>query len=343
MAMNAIYALLAVLAITAAGLVGGQVTPARIALTEVIPYAAVTCFLAGFCWRIARWASAPVPFRIPVTCGQQKSLSWIRSAPVDNPSTLPGVLARMAAEILLFRSLFRNQRARIGGGRLILGETGALWLSALAFHWALLLILLRHLRLFLEPVPAFVNSLERLDGFFQLGVPPLYLSDVILIGALAYLIFRRFRDPAVRFISLFTDYFALFLLLGTAVTGILMRYFVRVDVLSVKELALSLAALRPAAAQALAPMFLAHLLLVCTLAAYVPFSKLMHMGGVFLSPTRNLANDSRAFRHANPWNHPVKTHTYAEWEEEFRDKIQAAGIPVEVAEGAGDAGNARTN
>jgi nitrate reductase gamma subunit len=31
----------------------------------------------------------------------------------------------------------------------------------------------------------------------------------------------------------------------------------------------------------------------------------------------------------NPWNYPVKTHTYAEWEEEFRDKIQAAGIPIE--------------
>ena len=343
MAMNPIYALIAVLAIAAAGLAGGQITPGRIALTEVIPYAAVITFLAGFCWRVARWAWAPVPFRTPVTCGQQKSLSWIRPAKFDNPSTLWGVLARMAAEILLFRSLFRNQRARMGAGRLILGESGALWFSALAFHWALLLILLRHLRLMLAPVPTFVNALERVDSFFQVGVPPLYLSDVILIVALGYLLLRRFRDPVVRFISLFTDYFALFLLLGIAVTGILMRYFTRVDVLSVKEFALSVAALRPAVPQTFAPIFLAHLLLVCTLAAYFPFSKLMHMGGVFLSPTRNLANNSRARRHANPWNHPVKTHTYAEWEEEFRDKILAAGIPVEVAEGAGNAGNARTN
>lgn len=343
MTMNAIYALLAVLALAAAGLAGDQIAAARIALTEVIPYAAVVVFLAGFCWRVARWAWAPVPFCIPVTCGQQKSLPWIRAAKFDNPSTRWGVLGRMAAEILLFRSLFRNQRARIGGGRLILGETGALWFSALAFHWALLLILLRHLRLFLEPVPAFVNALERIDSFFQMGVPPLYLSDVILVVTLGYLLFRRFRDPAVRYISLFTDYFALFLLSGIAVTGILMRYFARVDVLSVKEFALSLAALRPAISQTLAPIFLAHLLLVCTLAGYFPFSKLMHMGGVFLSPTRNLKNNSRARRHTNPWNYPVKTHAYAEWEEEFRNKILAAGIPVEVAEGAGNAGNARTN
>jgi nitrate reductase gamma subunit len=102
---------------------------------------------------------------------------------------------------------------------------------------------------------------------------------------------------------------------------------------------LSLAAFRPAPSVALSPFFLVHLLLICALAAYFPFSKLMHMGGIFLSPTRNLANDSRARRHINPWNHPVKTHTYAEWEDEFREKLVAAGMPLEVE----DAGNARTN
>jgi hypothetical protein len=55
----------------------------------------------------------------------------------------------------------------------------------------------------------------------------------------------------------------------------------------------------------------------------------MHMGGVFLSPTRNLANTNRMKRHINPWNSPVKVHTYEEWEDEFRDKIKAAGLPLE--------------
>jgi hypothetical protein len=53
------------------------------------------------------------------------------------------------------------------------------------------------------------------------------------------------------------------------------------------------------------------------------------MGGVFLSPTRNLANNNRMKRHINPWNYPVKVHTYEEWEDEFRDKLEAAGMPVE--------------
>ncbi|MFP5276553.1 MAG: sulfate reduction electron transfer complex DsrMKJOP subunit DsrM [Acidobacteriota bacterium] len=337
--MNALYSLLVVLALTFAALGAGQLAPGRAVLILVVPYAAFTIFIAGFCWRVMRWAWVPVPFHIPTTCGQQRSLPWIKSAKVDNPSSRWGVLARMAAEILLFRSLFRNDRARMQGKRLILGESKYLWLGALALHWSLLLILLRHLRLFLEPVPAWINALERVDGFFQVDAPQIYLSDVILIGALIYLLFRRFRDPAVRYISLFADYFALFLLLGIAVSGVLMRYFVRVDLLSVKQFALSLAAFRPLDLSALSPLFLVHLLLVCTLGAYLPFSKLMHMGGVFLSPTRNLANDSRRRRHVNPWNYPVKTHTYAEWEEEFRDKLVAAGIPIE----AEDAGDARTN
>jgi nitrate reductase gamma subunit len=341
--MNALYSLLAVVALILAGLAGGQSEAARIAIATFVPYAAFTTLLIGFCWRVVRWASVPVPFHIPVTCGQQKSLAWIRSAKIDNPSTKWGVVGRMAAEILLFRSLFRNHRARLSCGRLILGESAALWISALAFHWALLLILLRHLRLFLEPVPAFVIALERLDGFFQIGTPLLYLSDVILVSALAYLLLRRFRDPALRYLSLFSDYFALFLLLAIAVTGILMRYLTRVDILSVKQFALSLAAFRPGASQSLGSVFLCHLLLVCALAAYLPFSKLMHMGGVFLSPTRNLANNSRRVRHFNPWNAPVKTHTYAEWEEEFRDKMQAAGIPVEYENGAEDVGHTHTN
>ena len=79
-------------------------------------------------------------------------------------------------------------------------------------------------------------------------------------------------------------------------------------------------------------LFFAHLLLVSTLLIYFPFSKLMHMGGVFLSPTRNLSNNNRAVRHVNPWDYPVKTHPYDEYEDEFRDKMVAAGLPVEKKE-----------
>jgi hypothetical protein len=34
-------------------------------------------------------------------------------------------------------------------------------------------------------------------------------------------------------------------------------------------------------------------------------------------------------RHVNPWDRPVKVHSYGEWESEYRDKIRAAGLPLE--------------
>jgi nitrate reductase gamma subunit len=108
-----------------------------------------------------------------------------------------------------------------------------------------------------------------------------------------------------------------------------MRYFWKVDVIKVKELAMSLATLRPAVPEGIGVLFFIHLFLVCTLIAYFPFSKLMHLGGIFLSPTRNLPNDSRMRRHINPWNYPVKVHTYEEYEDDFREKMIEAGLPVE--------------
>jgi hypothetical protein len=56
---------------------------------------------------------------------------------------------------------------------------------------------------------------------------------------------------------------------------------------------------------------------------------MVHLAGVFLSPTRNLANNNRMVRHVNPWDYPVKVHSYAEYEDELRVKMKGAGIPVE--------------
>jgi len=327
--MKALAPLLAVLALVAVATLAGRAHASLVLLAVFVPYAAFAVFLVGICYRVVRWAWTPVPFRIPTTCGQQKSLPWIKPAPLDNPSSGWGAFRRMALEIVLFRSLFRNNRARMHDRRLVLGEDRYLWLGALAFHWSLLVILLRHLRLFLQPVPDALSAVERLDGFFAVATPSLYVSDVVIVAALVYLLARRLRNPVVRYISLPIDYLALFLLLGVATSGLLMRFVVRVDVVAIKQFALGLAVFHPIAPIALPSIFLIHLSLVSFLAAYFPFSKLMHMGGAFLSPTHNLANDNRSRRHVNPWNYPVKTHSYAEWEHEFRDKLKAAKLPIE--------------
>jgi nitrate reductase gamma subunit len=305
------------------------VNEARVFFGVLVPYAAFLMFLAGVTWRVLRWAKSPVPFRIPTTCGQQKSLPWIKNSWLDNPFTGWAAACRMIVEALTFRSLWRNERSERAGARLVYGPSRLLWLAALAFHWSLLAILVRHLRLFLNPVPAAIANLIALDGFFRVGMPVVYLTDVVIVVALLALACRRFADSRLRYISLPSDYLALFLLLAVAGSGILLRYFVRTDIAAIKHYALSLAAFSPQPPEGAGALFYMHLALVSLLIAWIPFSKLAHMAGIWLSPTRNLANNSRAKRHVNPWDYQVRVHTYEEWEDEFRVKMKSAGLPVE--------------
>jgi nitrate reductase gamma subunit len=289
-------------------------------------------------WRVTTWAKAPVPFRIPTTAGQQKTLPWIKDSKLDNPTTTAGVVGRMLLEVLLFRSLFRNTKMEYREGPRVTYEWEKwLWLFALVFHYAFLVVLIRHLRFFTEPVPVFVQILESLDGFVQMGIAPLnglglpvmLLSGVVLPAAVTFLLLRRLLVPSVRYISLPADYFPLLLILGIATTGILMRYLLKLDVVGVKQLMIGLVTFKPVVPQGIGVLFYIHLFMICTLFAYFPFSKLVHLGGIFLSPTRNLANNNRMVRHVNPWWYPVKVHTYEHYEDEFREKMIEAGIPVE--------------
>lgn len=296
----------------------------------IIPYAAFVIFIIGIIYRVLMWAARPVPFRIPTTAGQQKSFPWIKQNKIDNPSTALGAFIRMVFEVLLFRSLFRNTRTELRSGPVLsYASSKWLWIAALAFHYSFLIILLRHLRLFTEPVLPFVKTLEILDSFFQVWVPLLYITDLVLIGAVTYLFLRRVLIPQLRYISLPADYFPLFLILGIGVTGGLMRYFYKVNVVGIKELTMGLINFSPKIPEGIGVLFYIHLFLVSTLFAYFPFSKLTHMAGVFLSPTRNLANNNREKMHVNPWNYPVKVHTYEEYEEDYRHYMKEAGLPVE--------------
>lgn len=328
--MGAIFSFFVVAILIVVALVGVKVAGFTYLFGVILPYLAFLIFTVGMIYRVIKWSKSPVPFRIPTTGGQQKSLPWIKQSKLDNPSTGMGVVGRMILEIFLFRSLFRNTRTELHPGpRLAYKWEKWLWLAGLAFHWSFFIVLIRHLRFFTDPVPSFLRIIEGLDGFLQIGTPRLLMTGIILLGAVTYLLLRRFYIPQVRYISLPADYFPLFLIIGIASTGILMRYFTKVHIVGVKELTMGLVTLNPVIPEGVGTIFFIHLFLVSTLFAYFPFSKLVHLGGIFLSPTRNLANNSRMIRHVNPWDYPVKIHTYEEYEEEFREKMKMAGIPVE--------------
>ncbi len=301
----------------------------------VIPYAALIAFLAGFGIKVMGWAASAVPFRIPTTCGQQKSMPWIKQNSIDNPDTTMGVFIRMILEIFLFRSLFRNTKAAFNknaSNRISYSFEIFLWVGALAFHYAFLVTILRHFRFFTSPVPSCLQFLEKIDGIVQLGLPGIMLSGVVLLAATLFLLARRIFDNKVSYISQAADYFPLFLIIGIAASGIAMRYFTKVDIVGIKQLTMGIVTFSWTIPEGVGGLFYGHLFLVCILLAYFPASKLMHMGGIFLSPTRNMANNTRAKRHVNPWNYDVDTHTYEHYEDHFRDKMIEAGLPVDKKE-----------
>jgi nitrate reductase gamma subunit len=339
MNLRYIIPLIAVIVLFLISYLGAQVSGLQYVFGVVIPYLAIITFVLGFATRVIGWSRSAVPFSIPTTSGQQKTLPWIKHAQFDSPISRWQIVVRMALEILTFRSLFRNTRMKLKeGGRISYQLELFLWVGALAFHYAFLVVLIRHLRLFIEPVPFFVQLVENVDSFFRVeiiypafkfGVPGVYMSGFVLLAAVSYLFLRRLFVQQVKYISIASDYFPLFLIFGIALSGIFMRYFTKIDVTAAKELTLGLVTFRPTIPDGVSSVFFVHIFFVSILLAYFPFSKLMHLGGVFLSPTRNMPTDTRARRHINPWNYPVPVHTYEEYEDEFREKMIEVGLPVE--------------
>lgn len=330
--MKYAFSFLAVIALVLIAGLGSQIPGMPYLFGVALPYLAIMIFLGGFVYRVVNWGKSPVPFSIPTTCGQGKSLDFIKQDKLEAPFTTPEVVARMFLEIVTFRSLFRNTKSEIHDGPQITYESSKwLWLFALIFHYSFLVIVIRHMRLFLDPLPFWLGWIEFWDGLFQVGAPTWYITDVGLLAGCVLLFSRRLVNRHVRYISLINDYFPLVLIFTIALTGILMRYFLRtdIDIVTIKQLAVGLVTFSPTIGGEIGAIFYIHIFLVCVLLAYFPFSKLMHLGGVFMSPTRNMKNNSRAVRHINPWNPRILPHSYAGYEDEFREFMVDAGIPVE--------------
>jgi nitrate reductase gamma subunit len=152
------------------------------------------------------------------------------------------------------------------------------------------------------------------------------LEIFLWVGALAF--HYAFLTTVLRHTRFFLDPVP-WCIMGIAFTGILMRYFTKVDITAVKELTMGLVTFKWSIPAGISPLFYVHLFFVSVLLAYFPNSKLMHMGGIFLSPTRNMTGNTREVRHVNPWNYPVKVHSYEAYENDFREKMIEAGLPVD--------------
>ncbi len=268
-------------------------------------YISFAIFVIGFIYRIVRWANIPVPLKI-VTTGQGS---------IDNPKSGFSMILRMASEILFFKSLFKNTKYDIETN--VIKSNRILWLGAIVFHISFLWIVLRHFRFFVDPVPSVIAVLHSIDTI----TPTLSFSGILIVIALLYLFIRRLVFPELRYISILSDHFVLLLLLAIVITGNLMRYSIRVDVVQVKQFMLSVLTFSPISMD-IPGIFGLHLLLVSLLLIYFPFSKLMHAPGIFFSPTRNQINNPRHVRHINPWNYPVKIQSFEEFKKEYENAMK---------------------
>ena len=114
--MKVLFSLLAVTALILIATMGASITSLNYTFGIIIPYVAFAMFVGGFIYRVVKWGRSPVPFRIPTTIGQQKSLPWIKQNKIENPTSTLGVIIRMALEVLFFRSLFRNTKTELSQG-----------------------------------------------------------------------------------------------------------------------------------------------------------------------------------------------------------------------------------
>jgi nitrate reductase gamma subunit len=81
------------------------------------------------------------------------------------------------------------------------------------------------------------------------------------------------------------------------VTGNQMRFMGGLEMADARQFVSGLLTLQPMEPPP-SLAFQVHLLLVCALLVYIPFSKLMHLGGLVFSPTLNQRNNPRERRYA---------------------------------------------
>lgn len=228
------------------------------AIYAVIFYVATVLFAGGLLLRIVQYWRTPVPLKIPTT---------------PAPITRAGAAFRVLREVVIFESLYKSNKW--------------IWLFGIAFHGALLLVLIRHLRYFMLHVPLPI----------ELAQPFGVYAGFAMVGALLALWVRRVVIARVRYISDAFDHLILLLLILIGASGLAMKFLVRTDIVAVKGFFLGLMSfdIQPLPAD---PPLLVHLALVALLMAVFPFSKLLHAPGVFFSPSRNQADNPREERYA---------------------------------------------
>jgi nitrate reductase gamma subunit len=224
----------------------------RFIVGAILPYVVVPAFVAGMSYRFWTWFKSPQPAKMTLF-------------PAGG-STFREVLV----ETLLFPSLFRGDRV--------------LWFLAWFFHATLVLVFLGHIRVF----TGFIDRMLQAFGMTPKGLDLMSgvvggAAGILLLVIGLLLLLRRVALPRVREITGIPDILAILLVLVIIVTGDLLRFSASFDLEQTRVWAASLLAFSPVIPTN--EMFFFHLALSQVLILFIPFSKILHLGGFFFTQT----------------------------------------------------------
>ncbi|ABO51701.1 Nitrate reductase, gamma subunit [Desulforamulus reducens MI-1] len=225
---------------------------------QILPYISVLVLTIGLLYRMGRWASGRIVHNITLT---------------PAPTTQTGAMLDIALEAVFFRSLYKSDKP--------------VWTGAWIMHVALFSILGGH-----------VMGIGLLGlQFYYIGMTSAHTSEylsnllgtsfgVVIVLALLYLLYRRMTVQAVKEISAPSDYLHLLLLIAIVTAGNLMRFVPEwgIHYEPVRDYVANLLTFTPVTADMEVmhkPLFVIHLLLVQILMIILPFSKLLHIPGMF--------------------------------------------------------------
>jgi nitrate reductase gamma subunit len=229
----------------------------RVLVGGILPYVAVVVFATAMFYRVRAWSKAPQP---AVT---------LFPAPHSNGANI----VNSVEEAVLFKSLFRGDRL--------------LWLGAWGFHVVLALILVGHLRVFTNADAVLTKMGMSSESIGAMSAGAGGAAGIVIMVTALFLLVRRIAIPRVREITGFGDYFALALIGAILITGNMMRFGgEHFDLTQAREY---FAALLTTFTGAMAMpvlennVFLLHMGLALTLIMVIPFSKILHFGGIFFT------------------------------------------------------------
>jgi nitrate reductase gamma subunit len=222
----------------------------KLIVGQILPYITLVVLVAGLIMKLTRWRKGPAP----------------KMTVFPGATNMGEMITNILKEVLIFRGLFQGNKG--------------LWIGSWVFHAMLAFIFFGHIRVVWEALFFLPKGGQDMVSALTGGT-----FGIIVLLAASYLFIRRMAVQSVREISDLEDYFALVLIVAIVLTGDAMRFMpaAHIDLAtSTRPYFIGLLTFQFAEVPS-NPWFLVHYFLGQVLFLYLPFSKFLHIPGVFFS------------------------------------------------------------